>query len=126
MLNILFIALGGAIGALMRYGISGWVQQWTKSPFPWGTMVVNIIGCFIIGICGALLAGSHLRAEYRPFILIGVLGSFTTFSTFGYETFLLINEEQFTKAGLNILLNNLVGLAAVWIGYRLTEQLTGG
>ena len=125
MLNLLFIALGGAIGALMRYGISGWVQHWTKSPFPCGTMAVNIIGCFIIGLCGALLAGPYLRAEFKPFILIGMLGSFTTFSTFGYETFELVNEGQFAKAGLNILLNNLLGLAAVCIGYRLTEQDVG-
>ena len=89
-------------------------------------MVVNIIGCFVIGICGALIAGSHLRAEYRPFILIGVLGSFTTFSTFGYETFELVNDGQFAKAGLNIFLNNLLGLVAVFIGYRLTEQVAGG
>jgi len=89
-------------------------------------MAVNIIGCFVIGLCGALLAGPYLRAEFRPFILIGVLGSFTTFSTFGYETFELVNEGQFAKAGLNILLNNLLGLAAVFIGYRLTEQVAGG
>lgn len=126
MLNLLFIALGGAIGTLLRYGVSSCVQNWTKSPFPWGTMAVNIIGCFVIGICGALLAGSHLRAEYRPFILIGVLGSFTTFSTFGFETFELINNGYFAKAGLNILLSNVVGLAAVFIGYRLTEQAVGG
>ncbi len=126
MLNLLFIALGGAIGALLRYGISGWVQRGTGSTFPWGTMAVNMIGCFVIGLCGALLAGPYLREEYRPFILIGVLGSFTTFSTFGYETFELVNDGQFARAGLNILLSNLVGLAAVWIGYRLTEQVAGG
>lgn len=123
--NLLFIALGGAIGALLRYGVSSCVQNWTKSPFPWGTMTVNIIGCFVIGICGALIAGSHLRAEFRPFILIGVQGSFTTFSTFGYETFELINDGYIAKAGLNILLSNLAGLAAVLIGYRLTAQVVG-
>ena len=58
-------------------------------------MAVNVIGCFAIGLCGALLAGAHLRAEFRPFILIGVLGSFTTFSTYGYETFELVNNGQF-------------------------------
>jgi len=122
---IVFIALGGAFGAVLRYGISGWVQNWTGSAFPWGTMVVNIIGCFAIGLCGALLAGAHLRAEFRPFILVGVLGSFTTFSTFGYETFELVNNGQFGRAGLNVMLSNLAGLAAVWIGYRLTEQVAG-
>lgn len=124
--KLILIALGGAFGAVLRYGISGWVQRWTDSSFPYGTLVVNVIGCFAIGLCGALIAGPYLSEKIRPLILIGVLGSFTTFSTFGYETFEMINDGQFGRAGLNVLLSNVAGLAAVWIGYRLTEQIAGG
>ena len=85
-----------------------------------------MLGCFAIGMTGALLAGPYLDEKWRPLTLIGVLGSFTTFSTFGYETFELINDGQFGRAGLNVLLNNVIGLGAVWIGYRLTEQIAGG
>ena len=126
MQNLLFIAGGGAIGAVLRYAVSGWVQRLTDSSFPWGTMVVNVLGCFVIGLCGALMAGPYLDDKWRPFMLIGILGSFTTFSTFGYETFEFINDGQFTRAGMNILLSNAVGLAALWIGYRITEQVAGG
>lgn len=79
-----------------------------------------------LGLVAALLAGQYLREEWKPFLLIGVLGSFTTFSSIGFETFELVNEGQLTRAGINIPLSNLAGLAAVWIGYRLTEQVVGG
>ena len=126
MLKLLFIAIGGSVGALLRYGISGWVQRATDSSFPWGTLAVNVVGCFAIGLCGALLAGPYLDEKYRPLLLIGILGSFTTFSTFGYETFEQINDGQFGRALLNVMLANVAGLAAVWLGYRLTEQVAGG
>lgn len=126
MLKLIFIAVGGSAGALLRYGISGWVQRLTGSSFPWGTLVVNVVGCFAIGLCGALLAGPYLDDKFRPLVMIGILGSFTTFSTFGYETFEQINDGQFARAGFNILLANVAGLAAVWLGYRLTEQWAGG
>ena len=126
MIKLVLIVIGGAVGALLRYGISGWVQKLGDSSFPYGTLVGNVIGCFLIGLCGAFIAGPHFPERIRPLIIIGVLGSFTTFSTFGMETIELINNGQFTRAGLNILLSNLAGLAAVFIGYRLTEQIAGG
>lgn len=123
MLKLAMIALGGAAGALLRYGIAGLVQRLSGGTFPVGTMTVNIIGCLAIGIIGAAVTGPYIiREEYRALILIGLLGSFTTFSTFGWETFELINERQLLRAGANILLSNALGLAGVWLGYRLAVR----
>jgi CrcB protein len=123
MAKLLMIALGGAVGSLLRYGIAGLVQRLTGGTFPAGTLAVNIIGCLAIGIVGGWLTGPYiLRDEYRVLILVGLLGSFTTFSTFGWETLELLNEHQFLRAGANVLLHNGLGLAGVWIGYRLATR----
>ncbi|MHC4989358.1 MAG: fluoride efflux transporter CrcB [Planctomycetota bacterium] len=126
MTKILLIAGAGAIGALLRYGIAGLVQRWTNGPLPYGTLVVNVLGCVLIGVIGSVLAGPYLvRPEWRAAILIGLLGSFTTFSTFGWETFELSRDGAFGWAILNIVLSNGLGLAGVWAGYRLTEHWIG-
>ncbi len=126
MLKILLIALGGAAGALLRYTLVGWIQRLTDTVFPIGTLVINVLGCFVIGVLGAYFAGPHLvREEYRAAVLIGLLGAFTTFSTYGWETFELVNDRQFAWAGLNLLLGNGLGLAGVWLGYRITEHWVG-
>ena len=132
MLKLLLIAGGGSIGALLRYAISGWSYTLTErvwprlaeAGFPIGTLIVNVLGCLAIGGVGAFVGGPHLvREEHRVFVLVGVLGAFTTFSTFGYETFELVNERQWGLAGLNVLVSNAVGLAAVWVGYRVVEAM---
>lgn len=126
MVKIAMIAAGGAVGATLRYLISGYAQRHTDGLFPVGTLFVNVIGCLIIGSLGALFAGPHLiREEYRAAVLVGVLGAFTTFSTFGWETFSLLNAGQIRLAVVNVVLSNGVGLAAVWIGYRLGERWFG-
>ncbi|MCH7871665.1 MAG: fluoride efflux transporter CrcB [Planctomycetes bacterium] len=120
MFKVVMIAAGGAVGAMLRYAVSGWAQKLTAGSFPMGTFVVNLIGCFLIGLAGALFAGPHLvREEYRVALLVGLLGAFTTFSTFGWETFALANAGQMGLAAVNVLVSNGVGLVAVWIGYRL-------
>ena len=124
-LKLTLIALGGAAGALLRYAIGGWVQRFSDT-FPIGTLTVNVLGCLLIGLCGGIFARPHLVGpEYRAAILIGLLGSFTTFSTFGFETFELANERAFISAGLNVIMSVGCGLAAVWIGYRFAEQVFG-
>ena len=132
MLKLMPIAGGGGIGALLRYAVSGWSYRLQEAffprlaaaGFPLGTLVVNLLGCLVIGGIGAVLAGPHLvREGHRVFVLIGVLGAFTTFSTFGFETFELINERQWGVAALNVVLSNGLGLAAVWIGYRVVEAV---
>jgi CrcB protein len=126
MLKFLFIAVGGALGSLLRYAMQGWVQRLTASTFPLGTFAVNVLGCLLIGLVSGFFAGPQLvREEYRIGLTIGVLGGFTTFSTFGLETFNLANDGEFRLALLNMLLSCVVGFAAVWIGYRLAERFFG-
>jgi CrcB protein len=126
MFKLVIIAAGGAVGAVLRYAISGWVQKFANGSFPAGTLFVNMLGCLLIGFAGAFLAGPHLvREEYRVALLVGLLGAFTTFSTFGWETFALANAGQMWLAAANIVLSNGVGLVAVWFGYRLAEKWFG-
>jgi CrcB protein len=125
MINLMLIAAGGAAGAVLRYGVAGLVHRLTDSTWPWGTLAVNVLGCLIIGLCGALVAGQFMPERYRLLVMVGVLGSFTTFSTFGYETFELVNDGQLIDAAANVLASNAAGLLAVWLGYRLTEHFAG-
>lgn len=127
MVKLLWIAAGGSVGAVLRYAVSGWVQRPAgATTFPIGTLTVNVVGCLAMGLLYAVFAGhSLIREEYRLAILVGVLGGFTTFSTFGYETFALINDRQFARAAVNVLLSNAAAIAAVWLGYRLGERWVG-
>ena len=120
------IAAGGASGALLRYAISGWVQTMTNGSFPAGTLLVNVLGSALFGLAAAFFAGPNLvREEYRVALLVGVLGAFTTFSTFGWETLVLVRAGQLGYAATNILLSNGIGLGAVWLGYRLGQRWYG-
>lgn len=126
MVKLVWIGAGGALGSMLRYGLSGWTQQLSQSAFPHGTWVVNVVGCLVIGLVSGILAGPHImRDEYRLLLMIGLLGGFTTFSTFGLETFSLLNEKQYAAATAYVLINNVAGIAAVWIGYRGAEKLFG-
>jgi CrcB protein len=122
----LLIAAGGAFGSVARYALQGWVQRAVNSGFPLGTLVVNLIGCALIGFLTATFTGPKLiREEYRIGIIVGLLGGFTTFSAFGWETFSLTNDRQFAFAALNVALSCGFGLLAVWAGYRAAEFLYG-
>lgn len=126
-MKLMVVALGGAAGSVLRYAISGWVQHVSGGSFPVGTLAVNVIGCFLLGFLGAAFAQFLLvREETRLLVVAGALGAFTTFSTFGFETFTLANDGQRAWAIANILLSNGAGLAAVWIGYRFAEYWYGG
>jgi fluoride exporter len=116
----LLIAGGGALGSVFRYALHTSVQRAWGGNFPLGTLTVNLIGCLLIGVLAALIAGPiQLREEYGIGLGVGLLGGFTTFSTFGLESFLLMNAGQFALAILNILLSCGIGLLAVWLGFRL-------
>jgi fluoride exporter len=122
----ILIAAGGALGSVLRYALQGWVQRSTSSTFPLGTLVVNLIGCALIGFLTATFTGPKLiREEYRIGMIVGILGGFTTFSTFGLETFSLTNDRQFAFAALNVALSCGAGLLAVWVGYRTAEFVFG-
>lgn len=121
--HLLYIGCGGFVGAILRFLISGWIQRITKSAFfPWGTLGVNLTGCFLIGLLGGRADHHELFSpETRIFLLIGVLGSFTTFSTFSYETLALIRDQQIVSVLFNIFAHVGFGLAAAWVGYSISQ-----
>jgi fluoride exporter len=118
MTNFLLVGLGGAIGSIARYLLSGWAQTLAKSiDFPYGTLAVNLLGCFIIGFLSQLAeARGAFTPETRLFVFIGVLGGFTTFSTFGNETVNLARDGLGALALVNIGASVMLGLSAVWLG----------
>jgi CrcB protein len=126
MLKFALIFLGSGIGGVCRYALSGWVQRLGTDSFPMGTLAVNVLGCLLIGLLSASFSGRVLvREEYRVALIVGILGGFTTFSAFGMETFALLNDAQFARAGMNVAASVGAGLTAVWIGYRIAEHWLG-
>ena len=118
MTNILIVGVGGFIGSVMRYLVSGYAQQISKSvDFPYGTLAVNVIGCFIIGFLSQLAENRGVfTSESRLLVFTGFLGGFTTFSSFGNETLNLARDNQMMNALANIGANLAIGLFAVWLG----------
>ena len=125
MRNLLIIGLGGFLGAILRFSVSDLVQQWFKSVnFPYGTLVVNLLGCFLLGGLSHLAELRGLMsAEARAFMFIGLLGAFTTFSTFGNDTVSLIRRGEEVLSLLNIGLHLGLGLTAVWLGQSLVTLI---
>jgi fluoride exporter len=121
MTKLLMIAAGGAAGTLLRYLVSALVQGWAGPRFPAGTLAVNATGCFAVGFLAVFLAGPG-REEWRAPVLVGVLGGYTTFSAFGWQTVALARDGQWPLAALNILLSNGCGLLAVWLGLALGQR----
>jgi CrcB protein len=123
LLNLVYVGVGGFIGSIGRYLVSGAVYQlFPNSYFPIGTAVVNITGCLLIGLLSGLTELRQLlNPEMRIFLLIGLLGGFTTFSTFGYETVASLRAGEFVPALANVLIQVIVGLSAVWLGYNVTR-----
>ena len=124
MLQILAIAGGGALGALGRFWMSTGVHRLLGRDFPWGTLTVNILGSFLMGLLFVLLTERlALGPEVRAAILVGLLGAFTTFSTFSIETLALIEEGYLTRAFLNMGASLLLCLLACWAGLLLGRSL---
>ncbi len=122
MLNkLLLIALAGSLGALARYGLSGIVPSPADSDFPWGTVAVNILGCFLFGLVWSLYDRGAMSTETRIIVLTGFLGAFTTFSTFVFESGQMMREAQWMLAVGHITLQNVVGVLALFAGLRLGE-----
>jgi CrcB protein len=117
MLQILAIAGGGALGAVARFGVSTGVYRWLGRDFPWGTLAVNGLGSFAMGLLFVLLLERALLApELRSAVLIGFLGSFTTFSTFSLETLTLVEQGEAVRALLNVVGSVLLCVGACWAG----------
>ena len=124
MLKLLLIAAGGAAGTLARYGTSTALARVTERVgFPLGTLAVNLIGCFLFGyLNGLFLERLVVRPEYRLMLLVGVLGGYTTFSTFGWETAALLRDGQYVRAAVNLLASNVLGITLVVVGYGLGRR----
>lgn len=125
MKEYLFIGLGSAIGGMGRYWLASWLtQRLSESVFPWGTFAVNVSGSFCIGLLYFSIGPQKplvLEPHLEKFILIGVLGGYTTFSTFSLQTLNLIRENNMSLAMSNILLSVFASLIAVWLGYQIAK-----
>ncbi len=118
--KILLLALAGAFGTITRYALAGVVQKMSGHSFPWGTMAVNILGCFIAGLIWSLIEGRiNISGELRIIIFVGFFGAFTTFSTFILESGELFRNSQYMLAMINIGMQNIFGLAAMFAGVML-------
>jgi CrcB protein len=118
------LALAGATGTLGRYLIGGWLARRIGSSFPWETCLVNVTGCLVIGaLAGFTDRGGLLSPTLRIVLMIGLLGGFTTFSTFSLELFRLAEHRQWVQAAAYLAVTNLGGFAAVWAGYRVSMVL---
>ena len=123
--KLLLAGIGGFIGSSLRYAASGYIQLWSKSiAFPYGTLAVNLIGCFAIGFLSQLAESRGMfTAETRTLAFIGVLGGFTTFSAFGNETINLWRDGENFLAAINVTAHLLLCLGAVWLSRALAYQI---
>ena len=124
MIQILAIAAGGATGAVLRFLMSGWIYAWLGRGFPYGTLIVNVVGSLLMGLLSVLLIERlSLGPEWRAAILIGLLGGFTTFSTFSIETLNLIEAGAHGKALANTALSVVLCVGAAWMGVIAGRQI---
>lgn len=127
MFKVLLIAVGGALGSVARYGLNGLISQHQSrhlalpAIFPLGTMVVNVTGCFVIGVIAALsdasLGRGGIKPEWRDFLMVGICGGYTTFSSFGIQTLNLARDGEWLWAGINVLGSNAFCLLGVYLGW---------
>lgn len=124
--TFLLIGMGGFLGAIMRYALSDFIQSWSKfSQFPLGTLVVNLVGCLLIGALAQLAEARDIfTPETSSLVFLGFLGAFTTFSTFSSDSINLIRNGQSLLSYLNIAASVLLGLGAVWLGRTFTAFFT--
>jgi CrcB protein len=119
---LLIIGSGGFLGSIARYLLSHLITEKNESPFPWGTLVVNLLGCFLIGLVFGIAAKTQsMHPEVRMFLTVGVLGGFTTFSAFANENFILMKEGQIMYAALYAAVSVFVGVLLAYVGHMLPK-----
>jgi len=122
MMQWFWLFIGGGLGTLLRWWVSGWVAERVGEVFPWGTLVVNVTGSFLVGLLAGLLGPEGrwwATPETRQFLLFGFCGGYTTFSSFSLQTLNLLEEGQWALAGANVMLSVVLCLAGVWFGRQL-------
>ena len=123
-MHLLTIALAGGLGAVARYSLTGFTHRFTAWDFPVGTLVVNTIGCLVFGFLTPLLAErAHIPEAYRMGMIIGFLGSFTTFSSFGFDTVDFVQSGYWSKAFLNVFASLLLGCGAIFAGIWMASRV---
>lgn len=120
-MKLLLIAIGGAGGALLRYAISGLTYKYLNGVLPWGTLMVNLSGCFTIGFLWQLFEVTAISPNIRSLVLVGILGAYTTFSTYGLESFNLFREGEIKFGILNIVTSNILGVMLVFSGFIISR-----
>lgn len=119
----IYVAVGGVVGTLARFGVARWVYGWAGVAFPWGTLLVNLAGSFVLGLVVRGSELSTLSPELRGAIVIGFCGAFTTFSTFTYETVALMHEGAWVRAALYVVGSVGLGLVAIALGFSAASLL---
>lgn len=121
--TILYIAMGGAMGALLRYMVGVWLKPEYHAAFPVHTFVINTVGCLLIGIVFSYLAIYGPHTGLQLFVITGILGGFTTFSSFTMETVYLFQNGEAFKGFLYVMLSNICGISAAWLGYGIVKWI---
>ncbi len=123
MTKIIILATGGAIGTLLRYSVSGLTHRAVSGIFPWGTLAVNLTGSFLIGLLWGIFEVQNISSNMRTFLFIGILGGFTTFSTFALESLNLMRDNEIKLALSNVLLSNVLGILLVFAGFMASKYI---
>jgi CrcB protein len=125
-ITYLWIALGGALGSIARFAASSAVAGWFGETFPWGTLLVNVSGSFVIGFFAALTGPDGrllISGDIRTFVTVGICGGYTTFSSFSLQTLNLVQDGELLQAGLNVTGSVVLCLAAVWLGHAAASAI---
>ena len=120
------VGTGGFLGANGRYWLGGWIQSRLGATFPWQTLIINVSGSFIMGIFMGLMLSENWSPNWRFFFAVGVLGGYTTFSTFSYESLNLIAERSYLYAFSYIVGSTILSIAGAWIGVVIARLIAGG
>jgi len=122
-MKIVMILAGGAVGSLARYIVSGIPYRFVNTIFPWGTLAVNLIGSFFIGLLWGIFEEQNLSPNFRSLVFVGFLGGFTTFSTYSLETLNFLRDGEYKLGLVNVLANNILGIGLAFVGFVIARSM---